>query len=273
MIKEFLEKKYGKEIISNLIKNGRINLAKQAPKGTKQDLVDSQIKKMIELGLLSEEDFESGKPWAFDISSTFADLTETSRIPVMIIGEDPHVQYNDYQAVYGFALNGSEFRKEKITDKFKQHILSLFYTNEEIQEKTDSEILEFLSNFYVTDLCHFTPQGADNRKLELKSWTAVKERTARYFLEKEIEVVRPKYIVTHGRFSRENLAKILGVEIIEAGKIGQRFYRGEYKGIQIIGLSHLGSRNTIGHWNKFIDQTRELLIKPTIALESVQEIL
>jgi len=261
MIRELLDEKYGKEIISDLLINGRLNLSRQAVKGTKSKMVNDQMRKMIDLNLLTEADYEKGKPWAFDISSTFADLTKTSKIPIMILGEDPHVQHNDYQAVYGFAPNGEDFKKEEIKDKFKQHIIRLFYSKTEIQEKSDTEILEFLSKFYVADLCHFTPQGADNRKDELENWTKIKTNTAKYFLKREIEAIKPNLIITHGKFSRENLSKILGIEINEAGKIGQRYYRGQYDGITIIGLSHLGSRNTIAHWNKYIDDTRENLMK------------
>jgi hypothetical protein len=261
MIKELLEEKYGKEIISDLLINGRINLSRQAVNKTKTKMVDDQMRKMIDLNLLTEADYEKGKPWAFDISSTFADLTKISKIPIMIIGEDPHVQSNDYQAVYGFAPNGIDFKKESIKDKFKKHIIRLFYSETEFQEKSDADILEFLSNFYVADICHFTPQGADKRKEELENWEKIKINTANYFLKKEIEVIKPDLIISHGKFSRENLSKILGIEIKEAGKIGQRYYEGQYGGITILGLSHLGSRNTIFHWNKSIDDTREELIK------------
>ncbi len=40
---------------------------------------------------MSLGDYEKGKPWAFDISGTYADLKETTNLPVMMIGEDPKV--------------------------------------------------------------------------------------------------------------------------------------------------------------------------------------
>ena len=267
MIKVLLEEKYGKEMISNLIDNGRINRDNEAYKGTKSEIVNSQMKKMIDLGLLNESDFNEGKPWAFDVSSTYADISKAHRIPIMIVGEDPHVQDNDYQCVYGFAQKGAEFDKNQIKDKFKKFLIRLFLSQKEIDEMSNNQMCDFLSNFYVTDLCHFTPQGLDKRKEELKNWTKIKENTARHFLIKEIEAINPQYIITHGGVSRNYISKILGVKIVESGLIGNKYYLGKYKDTQIIGISHLGSGHTTGHWNKYIDLTRESLIKDIIRMK------
>lgn len=267
MLRNLLEEKYGTEIISDLISNGRINLENQALKGTKTEIVNRQMKKMIDLGLLTESDFKEGKPWAFDVSSTYADLSKTNRIPIMIIGEDPHVQDNDYQSVYGFAQEGIKFKKEHIKDKFKIFLTRLFYSQKEIDQMSNNQMLDFLSKFYVSDLCHFTPQGNDNRKEDLKNWTTIKENTAKHFLLREIEIINPNFIITHGGFSRKYISKILETEMLESGTIGYKYYLGNYKDIKLIGISHLGSGHTTGHWNKNIDLTRENLIKPIINLK------
>ncbi len=121
--------------------------------------------------------------------------------------------------------------------------------------------------FYVSDLCHFTPQGHDKRKEELTNWTKIKENTARHFLTKEIEAINPDFIITHGGFSRKYISKILKIDIMESGTIGNKYYLGNYKSIPIIGISHLGSGHTTGHWNKYIDLTRDSLIKKLIRLK------
>ncbi len=61
MIESLLKEKYGKEIISNLIIKGQMNLDNIASKGKMTEIVNNQMKKMIELDLLSESDFEEGK--------------------------------------------------------------------------------------------------------------------------------------------------------------------------------------------------------------------
>lgn len=266
MILDFLEEKYGKEIITNLVENGRINLSNEAYMGTKSNIVKAQMKKMIELDLLTLSDYEQGQPWAFDVSSTFADLTQIRKIPIMIIGEDPHVEYNDYQAVYSFAQRGNEFEKSQISDKFKKYLLKLFLSDVEINELSSNQMCDFLAKFYVSDLCHFTPQGQDNRKKSLKNWEIIKKNTAQYFLKKEIVAINPDYIITHGGSSRKYLSKILGFEMNEVGKIGFKYFLGEYNGITVIGIPHLGSGHTTGHWNKNIAEMRELFIKKSIHL-------
>jgi uracil-DNA glycosylase len=222
---------------------------------------------MIELGLLTESDYEQGKPWAFDVSSTYTDLTQAKKIPIMVIGEDPHVEGNDYQAVYGFAQRGIAFEKAQIKkDKFKNYLIKLFLSEQEMNGLSNNEMGEFLSKFYISDLCHFTPQGQNNRKDDVKNWKKIKEKTAKYFLEKEIKALKPDYIITHGGFSRRYLAKILDFEIHEVGKIGFKYFSGNYNGITVVGIPHLGSGHTTGHWNKNIDKMREDFMKNAIKI-------
>jgi Uracil DNA glycosylase superfamily len=266
MIISILVEKYGKEIIANLSKSGRINRDNEAPKGTERDVVEAQMQKMIELGLLTQSDYEQGKPWAFDVSSTYADLTQTKKIPIMIIGEDPHVDDKDYQAVYGFAQKGTMFEKSQITGKFKKYLLKLFFSEQEINRLSNDEMHEFLAKFYVTDLCHFTPQGRNNRKDEVQNWKIIKENTAKYFIKREIEAISPDYIITHGGVSRRYLSKILGFKMYETGKIGHKHFSGDFNGITVIGISHLGSGETTGHWNKNIDEMREFFMKKSIKI-------
>ncbi len=147
MIESLLKEKYGKEIISNLIIKGQMNLDNIASKGKMTEIINNQMKKMIELDLLSESDFEEGKPWAFDVSSTYADLTKKNTIPIMVIGEDPHVQDNDYQCVYDFAQKGKEFDKNHIKDKFKKFLIRLFLSEKEINSLSNNKTQEFLANF------------------------------------------------------------------------------------------------------------------------------
>lgn len=264
MSKEILEYKYGKAMVRNLLSDGRINLDKEAPKGSQQQIVIDQMKKMIDLGLLTKEDYDQGEPWAFDVSSTYADLDANPKISIMIIGEDPHVAENDYQAVYGFAQKGVTFEKAEITDKFKKFLIKLFYSEEEVSKMKNGELQKFLSKFYVTDLCHFTPQGKNNRKKDVKRWPEIKVETARHFLKKEIEIIKPDYIITHGGASRKFLAKIWGIKIKADRIIGNKVFIGEYNNIKIIGITHLGSGFTTGHWYKNIDATREEFIKKEI---------
>ena len=208
MIKKILEEKYGKEILQNLLTEGRINLDNEAHKSTKTQLVIAQMNKMINLDLLSQEDYKEGVPWAFDVSSTYANLNEVTKIPIMIIGEDPHVENNDYQAVYGFAQKGESFEKRSITDKFKKFLIRLFYSENELSQMTNLQLQNFLSLFYITDLCHFTPQGPDKRKEALTNWDSIKKKTAMHFLKNEIDAINPDYIITHGGTSRDFLPKL-----------------------------------------------------------------
>ena len=79
-------------------------------------------------------------------------------------------------------------------------------------------------------------------------------------------MLKPNYIIAHGGFSRRYLTKILGFKMYKVGKIGFKYFSGDYNGIKVIGISHLGSGHTAGHRNKNVKDMRELFMKSEIII-------
>ena len=141
----------------------------------------------------------------------------------MIIGAEPHV-WRNYQLVYNFGnFSGKttdesaqlHFAGKSTQEKIFSYLPSIFVDDISNQNK----ITQFLEKCYITDLCHIVPKGCGQVKDIIKAlsiipkeWDKFRRSIAETFLRKEIAEVCPKYIILHGKPSREFFEKVFKVE-------------------------------------------------------------
>lgn len=262
-----LEEKYGREIVGRLYNNGEIvvRLIRHANEA-------DQFQVSNHILLLKEKlqlDFNvAERPWAFDFPGWTGrlDFSKDHVKKYMVIGLEPHIANFDFQITYGLSdetpVDGS---KRFIIDVSKQtqfihcrNDSSTIWTNlfrifadertyAAVTVHNDLEALSgFLNQFYITDLCHFAPQGKANEIKQVDDWNKIRYKVANHFLKKEVCLVRPEIIITQGTIVFDSISKILGVDSAEAFRISvgrQNFeikYRKSEK-VKILCLPHLGS--------------------------------
>jgi hypothetical protein len=201
----------------------------------------------------------------------------------MVIGLEPHIERYDFQVTYGLSDKTPESEKRFSISEDKKRILckddsDTIWTNvfkliasDEIKRKVFEEndiksLDQFLENFYITDLCHFAPQGNAKLIKNIKNWSKIREVTAKKFLKEEINIINPKIIITQGTYVFDLLIKILEIDehityTLEKGKI--RVAKKDE--IKIIGLPHIGI-NLIQKtfWFNNIEKVRKKLIEKEI---------
>ncbi|MBK9014516.1 MAG: hypothetical protein IPM82_10750 [Saprospiraceae bacterium] len=89
------------------------------------------------------------------------------------------------------------------------------------------QLYHLLDKLYITDMCHFAPQG-DVELLKQLSWTGkygIRSKVANYFMHQEIKLINPKLLIASGG------------EVIKATK--QLFVEGEVWGLKPQNLPNL----------------------------------
>ncbi|MGV3586742.1 MAG: uracil-DNA glycosylase family protein [Adhaeribacter sp.] len=300
MLITHLEKKYGFEITRNLISEGRLLAQNIKEKNdSDQTIVKNHLIKLdqeLSLGLQIPN-----TNWAFDFPGWLGSLNSNGsnyNKKFMVVGLEPHVENYDYQITYGLSETtpGGKERFEIEKEKPEKHIIkcncdssliwsNLFHllaTGEEINEVyrkpiggSDKEaMMNFLSQFYITDLCHFAPQDKAKAVFNIKNWKKIRFKVANHFLKSEIDIVKPKVIIAQGNGVFSELRKILGLKeekkyLIEVGKVKWSIKKAEStdNNYTVLSLPHFGSQmNYKTFWMKKRDGVRELLINNNLII-------
>ena len=190
--------------------------------------------------------------WGMDFSSWLGPFN--GRKDFMFVGAEPHISKN-YQLVYDFGVRQNEFGSDVNANALFYamgrkdiwyYLVKNFVTNPE----DDTAIVDFLTNVYITDLCHIVPKGCGQvnqieTKLNIKAkeWRELRTRIAMRFLPEEIEAVNPRFIVLHGLASRSFVAKNLPVSWAKPIPIDDYSNRHVYHGMlnerKVIAIPHL----------------------------------
>ena len=259
---QHLIKKYGKSITDLMYNDGKLiteNIENGNEEG--QKLVQNHLKVINE-----KIDFnfsENEYKWAFDFSgwTDKLDFKKDRLKKYMIIGLEPHIERFDFQITYGLSdktplKNESRFKidlKENNfirceddssliwTNLFKL-LASDFTTKEVCENNNETELMKFINQFYITDLCHFAPQGSANLINKVSKWSKIRESVAKEFIENEIEIINPEIILTQGTDVFNTLKKILEIDEFITYSLGNGSVRvAQFGNIKIIGLPHIGS--------------------------------
>jgi hypothetical protein len=285
MIIEHLRKKYGAEITGKLVLNGELHAQNIIFKNeSDQILVQDHISSLndeLKLGMQIEN-----TKWAFDFPGWLGALgmNGSTDKKYFIIGLEPHVERYDYQVTYGLSKTTPKGEErfsigepERFTINCKEdssliwsnlfHILATEEEINDVSKNKDKEILmRFLSQFYITDLCHFAPQDKAKAIFGIKNWKSIRFNVAKHFLKSEIEIVNPKVVIAQGNGVFSELSRILDLKEIESYPIegtNWSLKKGIFKnGYKVLSLPHFGSKmNYNTFWRKHRDKVRRILIK------------
>lgn len=225
MLLDFFKEKYGEEISQKLLSNDTLtgeNISKE--NDASQKLVQNHLHEIngkLNLGLL----ISKSERWAFDFSGWLDSLNPAKKY--MIVGLEPHVERYDYQITYGLSnktpLGENRFdidksksdmiRCEDDSDIIWSNIFKILANDDQIKEVTEDAnidtMLAFLKQFYITDLCHFAPKDKAKAVNDIKQWNKIRFEVANHFIKTEIDIVKPKVIITQGNKVFNNLKRIL----------------------------------------------------------------
>ncbi len=216
-VRQFFHEKYGQPITDDLIgPDFRLRMEKIKPRGKAKDAVQVQMQQMVAKGLLSDKDFQVFPRWAFDFPGWIGGMDfEKERLKeVMIIQLEPHVEKYDYQVVYelGEATGKREFsiniQTQKIVNRSTRDIwnnaVKMLCTGPEydsiFKQGNLDALYHILDKLYITDMCHFAPQGAADLLKQLP-WTGkygIRSKVASHFMHQEIKLINPKLLVASG---------------------------------------------------------------------------
>lgn len=287
---EFLLSKYGAKICSSLYNNGKLTPENIRSKNdVQQEIVKQQLGKLsvdLNLGL----DIRNTN-WAFDFPGWLGQLKSTihTRKKYMIIGLEPHVERYDYQITYGLSDKTPSGTKRFEIDRNSKleircnddsgiiwtNIFKLIAKENEIREvlinESERVLSEFLNQFYITDLCHFAPQDKAKAVHGIKSWRKIRRTIAEEYLNEEIELLKPKVIITQGSEVYKEVKKLLKCK--EIGKYPVEFSSGVNWNViaaettgnmkyRVISLPHIGSITTYRtFYSSKLEKVRDVLIK------------
>jgi len=271
-IAEFIKSKYGEEIFKNSFDPDKQQmksfsdleplkrcLSKEQSQSIVRD-INKKIGDELKEGKLKEEDINKHE-WAFDLPAWVGPFAQGK---IMLIGLEPHIEGHNYQLTYDIdvvALQKDKSDRRSKPWKFWERVIELTRNGE--FPDSESEWTEFFGQFYVTDLCHFAPKGRQSLIGNIKNWSNVRKETARRFLVQEIDIVKPKMIITHGRDAAEQLCIALGMERedyplpdLKELDLKELDLKELKNGVPHLSVWHLGSNQTARYWNNKIAKDR-----------------
>lgn len=282
MLDRLFQDKYGEEIYSKLVTDFQLNAEKIIPANESDQLIVKRhieiINQNLGLGLCT-----NGTNWAFDFSGWTGqlDLKKDNLKEYMIIGLEPHVERYDFQVTYGLSdktPQGSQRFSLDLENEFKIQCnddSSLIWTNlfkimasdkqqSEVLEKGNRQtMLDFLNQFYITDLCHFAPQDKAKAINNIKGWKNIRYKVASHFLPSEINQIKPKVLITQGNNVFTELKQILKFNETDSyplkfGKNCWSIKTGEDKDkrYRVLSVPHFG---TVLNYKTFYLKNRELV--------------
>lgn len=199
---QLLEEMYGKHITETLLKPDKLELQKGSANTLYTQgylgLNVEKVRDLIEKYTPKNSHIVSGREWAFDFSGWIGELdfSNDSVKEIMVVGMEPHIGKRDFQAAYGLRETGNNEFGE--LDEYSPNTFLWKNLNGFFGQSEDYKSKEFLNRFYITDMCHFAEQGKANLVQKIKGWSKVREAIAAIFLKREIELIKPKYIISQG---------------------------------------------------------------------------
>lgn len=281
-----LNLKYGEEVTKRLFQDNKLQTQNISPKNANdQNIVKDHLRSLFnELNL--NIDVNEQVNWAFDFPGWTGELNFGNKNvkKYMVIGLEPHIESFDFQITYGLSdytplSNEPRFSIDKNKKDFIQckndssviwtNLFNLFTdegTYEAVVNSLDKGAMKtFLDNFYITDLCHFAPQGQANAINGIPNWPKVRSIVASAFLEKEIACINPELIVTQGSDVFSAVVATVGIRDIQNEEVlvgtqkwNIRIATGtQYK---VLSLPHIGSQMiNRTFWRKNIQQVKSIL--------------
>lgn len=136
--------------------------------------------------------------WAFDFPGWIGSLDLKEDQPakkIMVIGMEPHIQCSFYQVAYAIRKPFPDFfdNYQQLSDNYYLHNnLSGLFAEDTLSAE------QFYHQFYITDMCHFAPKGNASLIKLIPNWDQMRAMVAHEYLEKEIEFIAPKIIISSG---------------------------------------------------------------------------
>lgn len=258
-LKELLVDKYGEPIVNKLLSpDYKVIIDNIESYGCGQEKVVYQIRNLSQKGLIPEN-LTDKIIWAFDFPGWIGNI-ELEPKEVMVIGLEPHIQNNDFQIAYGLGecKDGSYTSNHFLINRIHKLLLSNY------------NLSDAMRKMYITDLCHFAPRGNANQIDDIPNWSKIRENTAKEFLKREIDIIKPKTIIAQGKssfkFLKKNLSLAIDEEKIKTGYKRPQEYSfqfSEFNGIKIIGAPHIGSEFNLLYkfWNTKFSEIYNLVNK------------
>ncbi len=282
MIDRLFKEKYGEEIYSELVNDFQI-IAQNIREKNEID----QLKVKNHLAIINNRldlnlDIHNTN-WAFDFSGWTGKLRNGNDQlkKYMIVGLEPHVERYDFQVTYGLSdktPQGSQRFELDLNNEFEIKcnddssliwsnlfkIMASFNQQNELLKKGNEQIMfDFLDKFYIVDLCHFAPQDKAKAINDVKDWDKIRFKVASHYLTKEIDIIKPKVIITQGNGVFKELKKILNFKETKSyplkfGKNTWSVKTGEdyNNGFKVLSIPHFG---TILNYKTFYQKNRNLV--------------
>lgn len=201
-----LENKFGKEIIAAMTEGSQTIRLRKGPADSLyvKGFEDNNKQKVAQL-IPPFADIIEKEMWAFDFPGWIGalDFTAESVKEIMVIGMEPHIGLakdkdtgnRNFQATYGLRETSDnvfgELEEYKPNIKLWKNLHGIFGDADQAYRSR-----EFLDRFYITDMAHFAVQGKAKALTRVKQWKSIRQEIAEAFLLEEINLIRPRYIVS-----------------------------------------------------------------------------
>lgn len=260
-MKSFLERKFGNKIVETLYDTDQTTIDKSMLHLTKEESQEivfgfNDDQEIIQESIIKEHE------WAFDFPGYTGSFSTRK---YMVIGLEPHINQHNFQKTYDIDIMKSSYdadgKKNTATMEYplpgnsKKLWRRLIDLAGKQPVNSKEEWLQFVSQFYITDLCHFAPKGQANLISGIKTWSEIRAKIARKFLPEEIALVKPDVIITHGGVAAVTVGQILGT-FDSAGKLPQSC-RSQDGSVRHISVGHLASGASNGWWKEHEEKVKE----------------
>jgi hypothetical protein len=261
MIKEFLEKKYGKYVTNILLdSNNQVWLEEKDNTEEAQFEVMAHLKSLTNANgvrLIPSNFFDNNVEWGLDFSGWIGEFKAEEK-EYFFIGAEPHINKN-FQLVYNFGSYSDSL--EETANHYLSHKKNIWYDliNIFVDDCSNiTDVISFLKKCYIADLCHFVPKKCgqinsicETLSIKTSEWAALRYEIAKEFLHNEISIVKPKYIILHGKSARDFFKSSLeSEEFIDESKL--KIMEGEIningQDYKIISIPHLKGQMTNQLW-------------------------
>jgi len=258
---DFFIRKYGTHVCKKLITNDLFILRNNVCKSQieEQQAVTQHLSALTKINgdkLIPHNLITSGIEWGFDCSGWLGRLEHNKNI--MVIGTEPNID-SDYKIVYDFGHERNKtleevaikqfnykYNKKNRTRDISKIIVDIFYDN-----PTTKDIVNTLNSCYLTDMCFFAPkESSDKTKIANKLrttksfWNSLTKDVADLFLIEEIELIKPKIIISSSKVPADFFEKKLRIKYDYQNIINSKLRIGmtEWKGIKMLSLPHLSGQ-------------------------------
>ena len=258
---------FGEDIVNSML-NNNFSLNSKGLSESSQEIIQNHlnmISRKLDIDIL-----ETYKEWVFDFPGWVGCLDFSNGNPareLIVIGEDPHLTGNlssfDVYCAYGMC-----HERVLLNERLWQIVPYAFGHNNSINIKDN---MECLKNYYATDLCYMSPKGvsAEEKKTSVLL-RKIRARIGKSFVLRQIEIIKPKYVVCNGSTSYEYLKKNIFTSCSNERK--EEFTHKIRKksvylkafdtdsGVIVLSFPHF-TKSHNGFWNKSSKESRVLLNK------------